>query len=309
MSAEKWCSDNFVSVIIPNYNYEKYIGEAIKSVLAQTYRNFEVIVVDDGSTDNSLQVIRSFGDSVRLLQQENQHVSAARNTGIRVARGEWVALLDADDIWHPKKLELQLRELRKNPTWSYIAADVLPLKTKAFSEFDASAVNSRRLSLLDFLTVTLMSSSSAVIRKSCFMKVGFFDTDLRASEDRDMWWRLAASFRGGLVEAPLWRYRQHPEQLNRKVEQALSMSRVALDDFFGQHEDFRHLRRPAIAHYYFNASISHRDNGGSLWKAFGYGLISLIYYPANYHKEAPTVQQRLKSVIVTLLRISGLKKG
>lgn len=309
MSVEKWCSDNFVSVIIPNYNYEKYIGEAIESVLAQTYRNFEVIVVDDGSTDNSLQVIRSFGDSVRLLQQENQHVSATRNTGIRAARGKWVAFLDADDIWHPNKLELQLRELRNNPMWSYISADVVPLKTREFPEFDALTVKSRKLSLLDFLTVTLMSSSSAVIRTSCFKEVGFFDTKLRASEDRDMWWRLAAKFRGGLVEAPLWRYRQHPGQLNRKLEQALSMSRVALDDFFRQYEDYHHFRRPAIAHYYFNASISHRDNGGSLWKAFGYGLISLLYYPANYHKDAPAIQERLKSVIVTLLRISRLKKG
>ncbi len=301
-------NEYLITVIIPNYNYARYLGKAIDSVLGQTFQPLEIIVVDDGSTDDSVSIARKYGGRLKLIQQENQHVSTAGNAGIRAAEGNWIALLDADDIWHPKKLELQVRELGKNPSWSYIAADELPLDIRNFRGFDASIVRSRELSILDFLTVPLMSSSSALIKGSCFGEIGFFDTQLRASEDKDMWWRLAVKFRGGLVEAPLWWYRQHTEQLNRKVDEAFIMDRIALDEFFRQHDDFRRYRRPAIAHYYSSASISHRDNGGRLWKALGYGLVSLLYCPIKYHKDAMSTQERLKSLAATALRILRIKK-
>ena len=98
-----------VSTVIPAHNYGRYVGEAIDSVLAQTYSPVEVVVVDDGSTDDTRARLAPYASMIRYLHQEKGGLSAARNTGIRQANGEWIALLDADDLWHPEKLELQLR--------------------------------------------------------------------------------------------------------------------------------------------------------------------------------------------------------
>ena len=103
-----------VSVIIPNYNYARFIGEAIESVLAQTYQPLEIIVVDDASTDDSIKVIESFGDKVKLIRQENGGVGKARNTGARNAGGDFLAFLDADDIWLPEKIEKQIKLFQSN---------------------------------------------------------------------------------------------------------------------------------------------------------------------------------------------------
>ena len=103
------------SVIIPNYNHAQYLGDAIQSVLDQTYRNFEIIVVDDGSTDNSREVVAGFGDQVNYIWQENRGLSAARNTGIRRAKGTYIGLLDADDMYEPDFLSTLVSELETDP--------------------------------------------------------------------------------------------------------------------------------------------------------------------------------------------------
>ena len=104
-----------VSVVIPAYNCERYLGRAIRSVLAQTYPRIECIVVDDGSTDGTAEVIDRFGSAVRAIRQENGGAAAARNAGIRTATGRYIAFLDADDYWLRNKLELQIHILEKNP--------------------------------------------------------------------------------------------------------------------------------------------------------------------------------------------------
>src|SRR5688500_9583140 len=97
-----------VSVVIPAYNYGHFVTEAVASALNQTHPHVEVIVVDDGSTDGTADILKPFGSRIRYIYQPNRGLSAARNTGIRAARGEWVAFLDADDLWHPSKTETQL---------------------------------------------------------------------------------------------------------------------------------------------------------------------------------------------------------
>ena len=101
-----------VSVVIPNFNHTRYVSEAIQSVLAQAYRSFEIIVVDDGSTDNCREVVSQFGNQVHYIWQENQGLAGARNTAIRAAEGELIALLDADDKWHPSFLEKMVSLMR-----------------------------------------------------------------------------------------------------------------------------------------------------------------------------------------------------
>ena len=105
-------NNELISVVIPTYNYGHFVTEAVDSVLAQTYRHYEVVVVDDGSTDDTRARLAPYGDRIRYIHQENQGLSAARNTGIRAARGGVIGLLDSDDKWHPRKLETQAAFLR-----------------------------------------------------------------------------------------------------------------------------------------------------------------------------------------------------
>lgn len=297
--------DYFISVVIPNYNYEKYVGEAIRSVLDQTWSNREIVVVDDGSTDDSVQVIQGFGDKVRLIQQENQHLSAARNTGIRAAKGNWVAFLDSDDLWHPRKLELQVAALRKHPDWAFVGGDVLDAGD--YPDFSLESVQDEEASLRDFLAYTPMSGSVALVKRACFDKVGIFDPELRSSEDLDMWLRLATAYRGGRVKAPLWHYRQHPDQMNRNMGTMLSTRKRVMSRFFKKHPVPFSQRRIAWAQYMYDAAITHRDNGGNLWRSLAYGLGSLLYAPESYHAEATTAE-RMKSEVVTLMRLLRIHK-
>ena len=104
-----------VSVIIPTYNRAKYITSAIDSVLSQTYNNIEIIVVDDGSNDSTREVLYRYGNKIRYVYQENLGVSAARNRGIELSKGEWIAFLDSDDVWFPKKLSVQMEHISERP--------------------------------------------------------------------------------------------------------------------------------------------------------------------------------------------------
>src|SRR2546423_7926382 len=113
-----------VSVIIPNYNYARYVGGAIDSVLAQTHSDIEIIVVDDGSTDASKDVLLNYGDSIKTISQQNRGVSAARNNGVAASSGEYVAFLDADDEWLPQKIEKQVAMFRKDPSLGLVHVGV-----------------------------------------------------------------------------------------------------------------------------------------------------------------------------------------
>lgn len=298
-------NEYFVSIVIPNYNYGNYIGETIQSVLDQTYRNFEIVVVDDGSTDNSVEVVHGFGDKVRLIEQKNQHLSAARNTGIRAAKGNWIAFLDSDDLWHPRKLEFQIEALKNNQSWFFVGANALG--ENDYPDYDVIKPVFRETKLEEFLVYTPMSGSDALVKKSCFDEVGFFDTSLRSSEDREMWLRLSTRYCGGVVDVPLWRYRKHSAQMNRDVQTILSTHKKVIQKYFRAHNTSLSVRRMAWAHYYYSAALSHRDDGNDLFKAFAYGIGSLICAPENYHPSA-TFRTRLRSLVVTMLRILHLNK-
>jgi glycosyltransferase involved in cell wall biosynthesis len=206
-----------VSVVIPSYNYARFVAQAVDSALAQTYTDLETIVVDDGSTDNTRGVLQPYGERIRYLAQTNQGLSAARNAGIRAARGQYIALLDADDVWHPCKLEVQMNYLREHPQVGLLATEMFTDQRQNWPAIDASAVVPVAFALDDVVGRGHFSPSSAVIRKSCLEAVGLFDPALRAVEDRDMWIRLAN--RCTLVKLPLpllW-YRLHPQSLSSKA--------------------------------------------------------------------------------------------
>ena len=175
-----------VSVIIPVFNGARYLRAALESVFAQTYRPFEVIVVDDGSADDSGVIAQSFPD-VRYIQQANQGVAAARNNGIEAARGEFFAFLDQDDLWKPEKLELQIDYLQRHPEIGYTLT-----QQQFFLEPGATLPPWFRKDLLSAVH-TGWVLGTLVVRRSTFEQVGNFATGYSAANDSDWFFRAKAA--------------------------------------------------------------------------------------------------------------------
>lgn len=206
-----------VSVIIPTYNRCAYIEEAIKSVLSQVQATdaMEVIVVDDGSRDGTLSILESFGPAIQILRPFHGGVSAARNRGIEIASGKWIAFLDSDDLWLPRKLATQLDFLRKHPEIQICQTQEIWLRNgkhlnpKKYHEKPSGHCFHR------LLERCLISPSAVIIAKEVFKEVGLFDESLPACEDYDLWLRVGCRYPIGLVEEPLVVKRGgHPDQLS-----------------------------------------------------------------------------------------------
>ncbi len=290
-----------ISVVMPNYNYAQHLAAALDSILAQSFPAHEIIVVDDGSTDNSIEIIRSYGKKVHLIEQENLHVSAARNAGIKAAAGNWISLLDSDDLWHPRKLELQVNALERNADWSFVAS--CPDETDRFPQsFDKDLqVKMRPIDIRDFITKNQMSSSDALIRATCFDKAGLFDTSLKSAEDRDMWHRLTKACKGGQVELPLYQYRKHPLQLNRNIKLAIETRKTVIKRLFENNPELKGYKRAAWANHYYENAIAYRDHVNRPFAALGNVLTSLILHPGSYFPGFTV--KRLKFLAVTLQRV------
>ncbi|HKY43060.1 MAG TPA: glycosyltransferase family A protein [Pyrinomonadaceae bacterium] len=189
-----------VSVVIPVFNGEAFLREAVQSVLAQKYSSLEIIVVDDGSTDGTENVVRSLPETVRYLGQSNKGPAAARNRGIEYAQGSLIAFADADDLWPEGKLELQLPYLIRDPAIEIVMGRIQQVRL-------SKAVNEPTFSV---------NLGSAVIRKSVFERVGLFDETMRYSEDVD--WFMRAREAGTAIvtiDAVTLLYRQHEQNMTR----------------------------------------------------------------------------------------------
>lgn len=205
-----------ISVIIPAFNSADYIGEAIRSVLAQTYTNFELIVVDDGSTDATPEIVREFGHEVTYVRQENGGAASARNHGIRIAKGEFIAFLDADDTWEPDKLEKQINLFKDDPGLGMVFTE-----NKLFDEegeYCDSLDKKNRLMSGDLAQSIFMSSGVAtptvMVRSEVFRKLGTFEESLSQSEDDNMWIRITSNYKGMLIDEPLVRIREHQGRIS-----------------------------------------------------------------------------------------------
>ena len=190
-----------VSVIIPNYNHARFLGGAIRSVLEQTYRPVEIIVVDDGSTDNSADVAAAFGDQIRYIYQTNAGLSAARNTGLRAAKGELIGVLDADDMYEPNFLETLVAALQADPEADgvYCGYRFVDEANNPLPQIENRPVPPGELytALLDG---NFFVPESVFLRRRVYNDVGFFDESLRACEDWDVWLRAAKKYR--LIHSP-----------------------------------------------------------------------------------------------------------
>ena len=208
-----------ISVVIPTFNRISLVARAIDSVLKQSLNPYEIIVVDDGSDDGTSEMIQNKYKSIKLIQQQNNGVSAARNKGIEHAKGDWIGLLDSDDEWTEKKLENQADRLIKTPEYDFCHTNEIWIR-------DGVRVNQRKKHekyggyIFDkCLDICRISPSSVLFRKNILDHVGWFDNQLPVCEDYDLWLRITSEYRILFIDEPLIiKYGGHDDQLSHGVE-------------------------------------------------------------------------------------------
>lgn len=216
-----------VSVVIPTYNYGHLLSRAVDSVLTQTFRDFEVLVVDDGSTDDTPKVLAGYGERIQAIRQDNAGVSAARNRGIAEARGEFIAFLDADDAWVPDKLEKQVAFLREHPQYDMVYSDISHyvddrlvhhsyLQERGYTQAASGLIYDNILREGFIFVPTVM------VRRECLEAVGGFDPGLSCSEDLDLWLRIAERHRIGFLKESLVLRHDHSRNATKNALQYLS---------------------------------------------------------------------------------------
>lgn len=272
---------DFVSVIIPAYNCGEFICEAVDSALAQTYPSIEVIVVDS-STDDTRQRLSTYGERIQYLYQPPSGLSAARNLAIQHAQGEWIALLDADDVWHPQKTEIQLRAAALQEDCALVSS----ASAGVLSETLQPNPETRPLSVAEFLVSTPIGPSGTILRRDTLIAAGLFDESLAFVEDRDMWLRMAAEHRCCYVDSPCWWYRVREGQMSRNAQGNYECYRRVLSKFFAQHVKYRHLEKAAWSHFYADSAWSHFE-AGNRSAALRLAARSFWLHPLGYEGQPP----------------------
>jgi glycosyltransferase involved in cell wall biosynthesis len=290
-----------VSVVVPTHNCAPFLAEAIESALAQSHRRIEIIVVDDGSTDATADVLNQYASRVSVIRQPNEGVSAARNVGIRASHGEYIALLDADDAWHPEKLTRQLALFRA-PSVGLVHCAMLYVDEQGHvSGTNRTGRRGRVLRDMALLqgTVVQGGGSGALVRSSVFKAVGLFNTTLSTSADWDMWRRIACHYEIEMVPKPLVRYRLREGSMHRNVALFEHDMLAAFAMMFADPAaaEVHPLRKRAYSKLYMMLSGSYLHAGG--WtKSVKYIARSVATWPPNvrYLAEFPLrIVRRLRT--------------
>lgn len=213
----------FFSVIIPTYNREAVLARAIESVLSQSFQNFELIVVDDGSTDGTTELLKQY-PRINYIKTTNQGVSAARNRGISMATGEWICFLDSDDEWLPKKLQLQADYILSYPNIKLIHGEEIWIRNGMRVNPKKKHQKSGGDQFFAGLKLCIISPSTVCLHRELLNEFGGFNCDYTVCEDYELWLRITAKYPIGFIETPIIKkYGGHEDQLSRKY--------VAMDYF------------------------------------------------------------------------------
>jgi GT2 family glycosyltransferase len=224
-----------VSIITPAFNTARYVEDMLESVLAQTFTDFELVLVDDGSTDETAAIAEAYAHRdtrIRLIRQRNRGIAAARNAAIACARGQFLALLDSDDIWFPTYLAEQMAILRKHPDISILSANAINLGGAFDGEPLLTCRGKTRVRNVPLMTLVRAEDSMsilAIFRRELVDTIGGFDVQLNRSEDYDFWLRAAtAGFRIAVNARPLGFYRRRPDSVSADEVSMLHAVRAAL---------------------------------------------------------------------------------
>ncbi len=273
-----------ISVVIPAYNAEYTILETIQSVQQQTFSDFEIIVINDGSTDKTLELLENIKDErLKVFSYDNGGLATARNRGIKNANGEFIAFLDADDMWTPDKLELQLAALKKHPeagvaySWTYFKYEKEKdsyANCHSFSEGNVYA---------DLLVSNFLhNGSNPLIRLSAIDTIGFFDLKIKSCEDWDFYLRLAAKWNFVLVQKPQIIYRQSSNSMSSSKIDVMkqNMLLVIEREFSEAPSEFQHLKKQSLAwthKYSAHLYLKYKNSQIKNLKLAAYELCRAIY--------------------------------
>lgn len=248
-----------VSVLIPTFNNKKFLAKTLESVLSQTFRNFEIIVVDDGSSDQTDILIKKFqGDYpniIKYIYQNNQGVSIARNTAISNSKGEYVAWLDSDDIWEKNYLEISIKTIENIPDVALVHTNIIRINEKD----EVIEIPQREKKYLSgqifehlFLRKAHIACSTVLMKRICFENVGLFDPYLTrlGCEDRDMWLRISQKYQIFYIDQPLTRYRVHLNSMSQNKSRMLTARLYIIDKFSNIHSRTFNLKNRALSKVY-----------------------------------------------------------
>lgn len=272
-----------VSIVMPVYNTERYLPEAVASVLAQTYTNWELLVLNDESPGDARGVIAGFDDPrIRFLEHKNGGPAFTRNRGMRESRGEYIAFLDSDDMWTADKLLKQVPVFTRDPAVGvvYSQRETIDENGRVLAGFRPRLYAGK---ILDRLYVdNFVCMSSAVMRRAVLEKVGYLDERLRMSEDFDYWLRVACFFPFAFVDEPLVRYRVHGAQVSKQTETRIKTVweiRERFDREFGEHVGFWARRRAKALH--FSHKAYRGEAAGPRARILADYLRALCWYPLD----------------------------
>ena len=276
-----------VSVIIATYNSAAYLKEAIDSVLAQEYKNFEIIIVDDGSTYNTKQLVEDLqshnSQSIKYIYQQNRGPAPARNNGIKHADGQYIAFLDADDIWLPDKLAKQMPCFTQKPQTGFVYCDNLFVNenNRLIENYIRKIELLEGSILLELFNDFFIITSGIVLKRECFDAIGLFDEKLLVGEDYEFFLRLAKNYQAGVIKERLFRRRVHAQSLSRKdyaldARNDINTLIVFLRNNPAFYQQHRAQGSSRIANYYFDFAYRLLEDGKN-FLAFQ-NLISSLRY-------------------------------
>lgn len=273
-----------VSVIIPAYNAAAFLAETIESVLAQTYTEFELIIVNDGSTDNTQRIAESYLNDARVccLHIKNAGVSAARNAGFAQSKGSLVAFLDADDVWLPDNLLCKVKLLKQHPDAVLAHAPVEHIEANSLRTGVVNAGKGGQVlhELLSWKQTVVPGPSSILVRRTAIERVNGFDETLSTAADQDIFFRLAETGEFVMCSDVLSRYRLHPHNMHRNIARMerdhLQVYRKAAQrNAFGSAA----FRRRCFSNLYLILAGSWWKNGGNKPRALWFMLRAVVTYP------------------------------
>ncbi len=253
-----------ISVVIPTYNRAPLLVEAVESVLRQTFDNFEILVVDDGSTDDTKERLKTYTERIRYFYQPNAGVSSARNLGIRESRGALIAFLDSDDTWHSEKLKVQAEYLH---THSEIGLVYCGIELLGHSETRAEIKRRRPLqgkrTIADIFEDPYLVPSSTVVRRTIFERIGMFNPLLKTAEDVDFFLRVAMKFPIAFIDRNLVTKRILADCISEDLRSYEDLLRV-LKMYVEQHPDFAEENRKLVSSVFAEVLVDYGED--LLWK-------------------------------------------
>lgn len=279
-----------VSVIIPAYKAAAYLLETIQSVVEQTHSNWELIIVDDGSPDHQATVVADLVNSdnrIQYVKQKNGGVSSARNHGYDLSKGEFLAFLDADDIWLPHNLSSKIAKFQNNPSLGLVHSDmaVMNEKSELTGEIKAGKEGQLLDDLLSWEGTCIPTPSSILVKRAVLEQVGLFDLELSNAADQEFFFRVASQYPIGRVPKVTWQYRVHANNMHSNIavmeKDALRAYHLAEKNNLFKSKSFRNL---CFSNMYMIVGASWWGDGQNKQKGLKYLLKAVAVYPPAIKK-------------------------